>query len=319
MRRHVVVPVADALAHHQAAHQPGDACVDMHHRAAGVIQRAHGREPAGRRPHPVRDRRVGKDRPQAHEDAHRGEFHPLGERAGDQRRGDDRERHLEHHVDGFRNGVGHRGDARHAVAKNKTGVVLLGEIVGDAVEQEARHVAEIGRGGAGAVGERQRVADDCPDDGDQAADRERLHDGGKNILPPHHAGVKQGKARDGHHQHECGAGEHPGGVAMVVGRRLGRTGRGRCGGGRGCSSGCRRGCGRCRGRGRRCRGGYRSSRRGLGDSDAHRHRGEQQGGGQRQRADAFHREKTHSCRFPLRARRHRVRRCGCARPSRCRE
>ena len=302
MRRHVLVPVATTLAHHQAAHQPGDACVDVHHRAAGVVQGAHGREPAGRRPHPVRDCRVGEDRPADHEDAHRRELHPLGERTGDQRRGDDRERHLEHHVDGFGDGVGHRGDPGDAIAENKAGVVLLGEIGGDAVEHQARHVAEVGCGCAGAAGKRQRVADDGPDDGDQAADREGLHDGRQDVLLPNHAGVEEGEAGNGHHQHECGAGEHPGGIAMVIGRRFGGT-RGSCRRSRCCGwslGGSGWWCGSSR-RGCVWRRGCRGRRRGLGEGSAgHQHGRQQQAGGERQGArllqtEPFEGEGRHGC------------------------
>src|SRR5215813_11571713 len=100
-----------ALAEHEAAHQAGDAGVDMHHRAAGEVEYL---VPAGEvallvgigdaedtvwPPHPVRDRRVDEDRPQADEPQHRRELHALGESPSDQRRRDDREGQLEAEVD----------------------------------------------------------------------------------------------------------------------------------------------------------------------------------------------------------------------------
>ena len=52
-------------------------------------------EPAGRREHPVRDRRVDDDHPQHGEDQEAAELRALGGRAGQQRGGDDGEHHLE--------------------------------------------------------------------------------------------------------------------------------------------------------------------------------------------------------------------------------
>ena len=97
-----------ALAEADRAHQTGNAGVDMHDGAAGEVEHLEhgvgvaGREHAVRAPDPVRDRRVDEDRPQAHEPQHGGELHALGEGARDQRRRDDREGHLEAHVDGLR-------------------------------------------------------------------------------------------------------------------------------------------------------------------------------------------------------------------------
>ena len=96
-----------ALAEADRAHQAGDAGVDVHHRAAGEVEHLdHGvgiavGEEAVRSPDPVRDRRVDEDRPQADEPQHGRELHALGEGAGDQRRRDDREGHLEADVDGL--------------------------------------------------------------------------------------------------------------------------------------------------------------------------------------------------------------------------
>ena len=144
-------------------------------------------------PHPVGDRAVDEDRPQAHEPQHRRELHAVGEGAGDQRRGDDGEGHLEHHEDRLGNGARDGIDAH-------------------AGEEEARQAADIGVDPA-AVGEGERVADDHPDHGHQAGDGEALHDGGEHVLLAHHAAVEQRQAGDRHEQDERGGGEHPGGVA----------------------------------------------------------------------------------------------------------
>ena len=56
------------------------------------------------------DRAIDEDQPQAHEPHEGRELHAIRQRAGDQRRGDDREGHLEAHVDRFRNGAGQLAD-----------------------------------------------------------------------------------------------------------------------------------------------------------------------------------------------------------------
>ena len=93
----------------------------------------------------------------------------------------------------------------------------LSQFLREAVEEEAREVADIGV----AVGEGDAVAGDHPDHRDQAADGEGLHQGRKDVLLAHHAAIEQREARDGHHQHERGAAQHPGGVAGVDLRRRG--------------------------------------------------------------------------------------------------
>ena len=54
-------------------------------------------QPAAHAPDPVRDRVIDERRPEQAEDHERLEALALGERAGDQRRGDDGEHHLEDH------------------------------------------------------------------------------------------------------------------------------------------------------------------------------------------------------------------------------
>ena len=74
-------------------HERGDAGVDVHDGAAGEVERAHLGEPAAA-PDPVRDRAVDDERPERDEHDVGGEAHALDDGAGDQRRGDDRERAL---------------------------------------------------------------------------------------------------------------------------------------------------------------------------------------------------------------------------------
>ena len=82
--------------------QAGHTGVDVHRGAAGVVL---GADPAadervlGAAEDHVRHREVDDQRPERHEDHPGRELHPVRDRAADQRDGDDRERHLEHHVD----------------------------------------------------------------------------------------------------------------------------------------------------------------------------------------------------------------------------
>ena len=68
-----------------------------------------------------------------------------------------------------------------------------------------------------AVPEGQRIADDRPDDGDQAHHGEALHHGAEDVLLAHQAAVEERQSGAGHQQHQRGGDQHPG----VVARRLG--------------------------------------------------------------------------------------------------
>ena len=156
--------------------------------------------PGSRRaPDPVRDRRVDQQRPQPMNHSRAENFMRSAKAPADQRRGDDREGHLEHHVDRFRDRL--RRDR--------------------SIERRARHAAcQQERGcrspmyGA-AGGEGEAVADDHPQHGDEAGDREALHDRGEHVLLAHHAAVEQREARDRHQQDERRRCQHPGRVAAV--------------------------------------------------------------------------------------------------------
>ena len=211
MRRHRFGAVAAPLAHHQGGHQPGDAGVDVHDGAAREIEDAHLVEVAAGTPHPMCDRRVDEDRPQADEPQQGGEFHAVGEGAADQRRRDDREGHLEAHVDRFGDRLRQIGD----------------RIDPHAVQHETAHAADE----RVAIGKGEAVADDHPQDGDQTGHREALHHGRQHVHLADHAAIEQRQPGDGHHQNQCGRGQHPGGVAAVDAvrrscRRCSRSGTG---------------------------------------------------------------------------------------------
>ena len=86
-----------------AAHQARDTGVDVHHGAAGEVQRAHLEEEAFGAPDHARDRQVGEGEPEHHEDQHRRELGAFGEGADRQCSGDGREGRLEHDEHELRN------------------------------------------------------------------------------------------------------------------------------------------------------------------------------------------------------------------------
>ena len=64
-----------------------------------------------------------------------------------------------------------------------------------------------------AVAEGQRVADDGPENGDQAHHGEALHHGAEDVLAAHQAAVEERQAGAGHQQDQGGGDQHPGVVA----------------------------------------------------------------------------------------------------------
>ncbi len=63
--------------------------------------------------------------------------------------------------------------------------------------------------------EGQAVSDDGPDDADNSHEDEALHHRRQNVLATNQPAVKEGEGWACHQQDECGAGEHPGGVAGI--------------------------------------------------------------------------------------------------------
>ena len=175
-------------------------------------------EPAAA-PHPMGDRAIDQDQPRAHEQHESGELHAVGERAGDQCRGDDGEGHLEAHIDRFRDRPRQRAD--------RVDGHRLQEEIFEAADPPIERLAVIGREG-------DRVADDHPQHGDDAGRPKGLSDGSEHVLLAHHAAIEEGKARDRHHQHERGGCQHPRRVAGIdrrYRRCCGGGGRSRLGGG----------------------------------------------------------------------------------------
>ena len=92
--RHRLARPAAAPSEQQHERERAGARVDVHDRAAGEVERAPlGQPPA--REHPVGDRQVDEQRPQAEEPHPGGPSHAVCDRSRDEGRCDDRERQLE--------------------------------------------------------------------------------------------------------------------------------------------------------------------------------------------------------------------------------
>ena len=106
MRRHRFGRIAAPPAHDESRHQAGKAGIDVHDGSAGKVEHAGIVEEPVRSPNEVRDRRIDADAPQPDEPQQCRELHAIGKGAADQRRGNDRKRHLKAHIDRLRNGLG---------------------------------------------------------------------------------------------------------------------------------------------------------------------------------------------------------------------
>ena len=146
------------------------------------------------------DGAIDQQQPQRHEPHEGGELHAIGQRARDERGRDDREGHLEEHVDGFWN---RRRQRVHRVQPH-------------IAQQELVEAAdELVCGGVRVRRQRDAVADHHPEHGDDAGGAEALRQRRQHVLLAHHAAIKERQARNGHHQNKRGRCEHPGGVAGI--------------------------------------------------------------------------------------------------------
>ncbi len=189
----------------------------MHDEAAGEVQHAGLTEEAAA-PYPMRQRHIDNEQPQHAEPYERREAQTVSDRARDQRDGDDGEGHLVDHEQALGDRLRQRRDRFHA----------------DIHQEHAREVAEPGA----VAAEGERIADHRPEQRHDEGRGKRLRHRGEHVLLAHHAGVKQRKTRDRHHQDEGGRRDHPGGVAAVdLGRclRVKRCRPQRCGHGRNCA------------------------------------------------------------------------------------
>jgi len=147
----------------------------------------------------VHEGEIDQEKPQR-EEHHIGlEGDPVGERAGDQRRRNDREHHLIGDMYQQRN-------ARRRRRRRKRNAV------------QERHV-EIADDAAGTAGEAQRITHGEPDDGGPAHRHEGLHHDGQNVPPAHQAAVKERQSRS-HQHHQAAAKQHKAGIAGIdIGHR----------------------------------------------------------------------------------------------------
>ncbi len=178
----VVAPLAD----HESGDHRGDAGIDVHHRAAGEVERAELRQEAAA-PDPMRHRGVNRQRPGHDEGEVGGKAHPFGDRAGNERRGDDREGTLKGHEKQVRNGA----LSLEADPAQKG----VGEPADEAV--------------AGSEG--QAVAEQGPGDADRAQGGEAHHHGVERVFGADQAAVEK-RQRRGHQEDHGGGDDHPGGI-----------------------------------------------------------------------------------------------------------
>ena len=121
MRQRRLLRISDSFSQVERAHQRGDSRGDVHHRAAGEIERREASAQCGIQqpalaPHHVRHGRVHDQRPQHHEQRHGAELHALGEGPADERRSDDGKHQLVNHEGLQRNSGGVGGLRRGADA-----------------------------------------------------------------------------------------------------------------------------------------------------------------------------------------------------------
>ncbi|MNN37287.1 hypothetical protein D3C81_1512250 [compost metagenome] len=146
---------------------------------------------------------VHQHEPRRHEQQRSTELHALGKAAGNQRRGDDGERQLEHRKHAFGDGADQAvvADIQHQCLVEPADKTVQGELALD-------H--------AGGI-DHQAVTEQYPKDADNPGHGEQLGEHGEEVLGTHHAAIEQRQARDAHHQHKHRGADHPGGVAGVQG------------------------------------------------------------------------------------------------------
>ena len=190
----IVGAVTVAFAEHIRRDQTCNPRVEVDDRAAGEIENAGTGEKATT-PHPMRDRHVDEEQPPGDEPQERGKPHAVCDRARDQRNRDDRKRHLINHIQELRNGRRKYACRLHA----------------DAAQKHPLECSEPGR----ITGKTQAVADGEPQKRAQGGAGDALRHGCEHVLLAHHSAIEQRQPWDGHHQHERGRRDHPGGVAPV--------------------------------------------------------------------------------------------------------
>ena len=206
-RRKRLASVTLARAQHMGAHQTGNAGIDMHHRAAGKIQRTQARQPAIGLPDPVRNRGVHHHRPHRHENQRGRKAHALDKRAHHQRRRDDGKGELKHRI--------HRlGNIRRNMADRDFLGVL--DVIKPGKPEPFRAAHQMAPCSASGR-ECNRIPHRKPQQTDNGADGGHAGHDIEHAFAPHHAAVKQRNARQRHQQDQGGRGHHPGRVRTIDG------------------------------------------------------------------------------------------------------
>ncbi len=195
VRQERLASVVAARSQDPSGDQRRGAGVDVHHRAAGEVERPERPEPAAA-PDPMADRGVDHQGPAGTERDESAEAHPLDHGAGDQGRSDDREGSL----------VGE---------EEEMGDRPLG-LDADAGEQREVEAAEEAR----PRGECERVTGERPGEPHPGERGEAHHHGVERVLRAHQPAVEEGEP-GGHEQHQGGRHEHPGGVGGGNRRNVG--------------------------------------------------------------------------------------------------
>ena len=207
MRTARVLLEAETAPEHDRERETRGTGVDVHRRTTGEVLDAEVREPTGTGDgavvglvteveDPVGDREVDDRHPDGDEDDPGQELRAVSDGTADERGRDDREHEL-------KTGEEQQRDAVHAA------------VVGHGVHRvaEARE-AEGTVEAAARVTERQREAEDHPQNAHDADRRERHEHHVERALGLGHAAVEE-REPGRHQQHKCGAGKYPGDVAGI--------------------------------------------------------------------------------------------------------
>ncbi len=165
----------------------------MNHDATGEIQHAALGQPAPA-PNPMCDRRIDHQQPQRRKHEHGRKPDALGIGADDQRRGDDRKGHLEHHEDALRH-MGARVDG------------AAGQIGQEDRAKPAEPIA--------AAREGQAVGHGKPQQRDHGSDGHALDEDRQHVLGLHQPGIEQAQRRQGHQQHQHRGDHQPGAIRPI--------------------------------------------------------------------------------------------------------
>ncbi len=187
---------AGAFAHQVGTYQTRDSRVNVHHGAAGEVQRAIPRKKTARPDH-VRNRQICQRHPHADKNQHGGEADALGDGADDQTHGDTGERRLERHVDILIEAAHYRFQL-------------------DVFQHCPLEATEEGV----AFAEGQRIAVHNPQHTDQCKRHRHLRQHREHVFAANQTAVKQRDPWNRHKQHQRGANHHKCVVGLIrYGRR----------------------------------------------------------------------------------------------------